>query len=264
MAQGVTTEWEDIQVKMGNWLPREKGPTNEEIAQAQLEEVEQVEEFKGRTKEQLEGMLEEKPDLEDDDEFLEAYRKKRLEELKRDKDRPRFGSQFEIQRSEFEVHVTRAPKDVICVITLYQNYIAESVKLTEILDRVAQRHPYVKFIKMVATKCIENYMDIDVPGILFYKNGDLMDKIIPAAPVFGGGQMNTDTVEFVLAMKQIIDAEFESDPRLKLQKMKINMIKADSAKRRAGHHGNEDESQSEEEDDREYLSNQLFKYKHHN
>jgi len=49
MAQGVTTEWEDIQVKMGNWLPREKGPTNEEIAQAQLEEVEQVEEFKGRS-----------------------------------------------------------------------------------------------------------------------------------------------------------------------------------------------------------------------
>ncbi len=74
MAQGVTTEWEDIQVKMGNWLPREKGPTNEEVALAQLEEVEQVEEFKGRTKEQLEGMLEEKPDFEDDDEFLEAYR----------------------------------------------------------------------------------------------------------------------------------------------------------------------------------------------
>ena len=152
---------------------------------------------------------------------------------------------------------------MICVITLYQNYIPESVKLVEILDRVAQRHPYVKFIKMVATKCIENYMDIDVPGILFYKNGDLMDKIIPASPVFGGAQMNIDTVEFVLAMKHIIDAEFESDPRLKLQKMKISMVKGGSAKKRAGHHGNEDESNSEEEDDREYLSNQLFKYKHH-
>ena len=69
--------------------------------------------------------------------------------------------------------MTRAPKDVICVITLYQNYVQESVKLIEILDRVAQRHPHVKFIKMVATKCIENYMDIDVPGILFYKNGDI-------------------------------------------------------------------------------------------
>jgi hypothetical protein len=32
MAQGVTTEWEDIQVKMGNWKPREYVPTNEDIA----------------------------------------------------------------------------------------------------------------------------------------------------------------------------------------------------------------------------------------
>jgi hypothetical protein len=70
---------------------------------------------------------------------------------------------------------------------------------------VAKRHPYVKFIKMIATKCIENYLDMDVPGILIYRNGDILDKIIPAAPVFGGPQMNKDTVEFVLAMKKIID-----------------------------------------------------------
>ena len=76
---------------------------------------------------------------------------------------------------------------------------------------------------MVATKCIENYLDIDVPGMLFYKNGDLMDKIIPASPIFGGAKMNVDTVEFVLAMKHIVDAEFEHDPRAKLQKMKITM-----------------------------------------
>jgi len=145
------------------------------------------------------------------------------------------------------------------VITLYQNYIAESVRLVEILDQVAKRHPFVKFIKMVATKCIENYMDIDVPGILFYKNGDLVDKIIPAAPVFGGKLMNIDTVEFVLAMKKVIEAEFEEDPRERLQKMRINMVKGSSAKKKRG---NEDESASEDEEDREYTSNQLFRYKH--
>lgn len=112
---------------------------------------------------------------------------------------------------------------------------------------------------MVATKCIENYMDIDVPGILFYKNGDLVDKIIPAAPVFGGKLMNIDTVEFVLAMKKVIEAEFEEDPRERLQKMRINMVKGSSAKKKRG---NEDESASEDEEDREYTSNQLFRYKH--
>ena len=152
------------------------------------------------------------------------------------------------------------------MITLYQNYNAESVRLVEILDKVAMKHTHVKFIKMIATKCIENYMDIDVPGVLFYKNGDLLDKIIPASPVFGGRLMTQDTVEFVLAMKNIIDAEFEEDPRTRLQKMKINMVKGGEkeSKKRRNHRGNEDESNSEEsdEDDREYLDNQIFRYKH--
>lgn len=78
MAQGVTTEWEDIQVKMGNWLPRPYVASTEEINQEQLEKVEAIEEFKGRTTEQLDRMQEAKPDLEDDDEFMEAYRMKRL------------------------------------------------------------------------------------------------------------------------------------------------------------------------------------------
>ena len=150
---------------------------------------------------------------------------------------------------------------MIVVITLYQNYVPESVKLIEILDQVAKRNPQVKFIKMVATKCIENYMDVDVPGMLFYKNGDLVDKIIPASAVFGGGQMNVDTVEFVLAMKHIIKAEFEHDPRSRLQKMKITMQRGEGSGHKKGHH-NEDESEEDEEDDREYLSNQLFRYKH--
>jgi hypothetical protein len=234
MAQGVTTEWEDIQVKMGNWKPREYVPTNEDIAQSNLEQVEQIEEYKGRTKEALETMMLDKPELEDDDDFLEQYRLKRLEELKKEKERPKFGTQLEIQRLEFEVQVSRAPPEAVVIITLYQNYNPESVKLVKILDNVAKRHPYVKFIKMVATKCIENYLDIDVPGILIYQGGDIKDKIIPAAPVFGGPQMNQDTVEFVLAMKHIIDMEFEHDPREKLQKMKINVLKGSSGKKAHG------------------------------
>jgi hypothetical protein len=230
----VTTEWEDIQVRMGNWLPREMGPTNEEIAEAHLNAVEEIEEFKGRSAKQLEQMQEDKPELEDDDEFLEAYRAKRLEELKKDSGKPRFGSQLEIQRPEFEIEVNRAPAESIVVITLYQPYIAESVKLVSILDRVAQKNPHVKFIKMQATKCIENYMDYDVPGMLFYRGGDIIDKIIPAGPVFGGPSMTQDTVEFVLSMKKIIEGEFEEDPRMRLQKMKIEVVKGGQAKNRRG------------------------------
>ena len=137
MAAGVTTEWEDIQVKMGNWLPRPAVPTSEDIAQHYLEETEQIQEFQNRTTNQLKQMQEDKPDLEDDDDFLDAYRARRMEEIKKDHGKPRFGSQLEIQRPEFEIQVNRAPQDVIVVITLYQTYNAESLRLIDILDQVA-------------------------------------------------------------------------------------------------------------------------------
>ena len=40
MVTGVTTEWEDIQVKMGNWLPREKQITVEEVLEQNIEKAE--------------------------------------------------------------------------------------------------------------------------------------------------------------------------------------------------------------------------------
>lgn len=56
---------------MGNWLPRKHEFTGEEISQAQLIDTENVEEFKGRSKKDLDRMQEDKPDLEEDDDFLE-------------------------------------------------------------------------------------------------------------------------------------------------------------------------------------------------
>lgn len=94
-------------------------------------------------------------------------------------------------------------------------------------------------------------MDIDVPGMLFYKNGELMDKIIPAGDVFGGKRMNIETVEFVLGLKKVIDVEFEEDPREQLKVFRPEIAHKSQLKK----HHNQDESDSDENDDREYTSN---------
>ena len=96
-----------------------------------------------------------------------------------------------------------------------------------------------------------------MPGILIYRNGELADKIIPARDVFGGKRATVETVEFVLALKNLIKVEFDEDPREKLKVFKAEVARKGPKKRK-----NEDESDSEEEEDREYISNQLFKYKH--
>ena len=33
------------------------------------------------------------------------------------------------------------------------------------------KNPLVKFVKCVATKIVENYQDIDAPGLILYKDG---------------------------------------------------------------------------------------------
>lgn len=63
-------------------------------------------------------MLEDDLDLEED-EYFKEYREKRLEELKVQSARPKYGSFIEIGRPDFEVQVNRAPQDVMVVIHLY-------------------------------------------------------------------------------------------------------------------------------------------------
>ena len=66
MANGVTTEWYDIQVKNGNFIPIEKPPTGEELFNENLEFMEGYEAAKKNDSDD---------DFNDDkeDEFLEEY-----------------------------------------------------------------------------------------------------------------------------------------------------------------------------------------------
>ena len=66
MANGVTTEWVDIHVKNGNYLPREKVPTGEELFEKNMEFMEGYELKKGRN-----GDSDDDPDFKaEEDEWL--------------------------------------------------------------------------------------------------------------------------------------------------------------------------------------------------
>ena len=125
-------------------------------------------------------------------------------------------------------------------------------------EQLALKYPKVKFVKSVATKCVENMIDRDLPAIMVYKDGDLVNAMMCARQIFGGVRMTLKTVEYVLSMQKIIDLEFEFDPRDKLKLMNTSIIKGKNAGR---HH--EDDVDSEGDDDREYVSNQMQRYKQH-
>ena len=69
MVHGVTTEWDDIQVKMGNYKPLEKEPTGEQIFQESIEQLEAYDNKLIMNSQQLEEKAEDDLDF-DEDEFM--------------------------------------------------------------------------------------------------------------------------------------------------------------------------------------------------
>ena len=137
--------------------------------------------------------------------------------------------------------------------------VIEAEILCQLFDIIASKHPETKFVKSVATKCVENFKDRDVPALLFYHNNVLTGNLIPCGELMGGKRMTVDTVEYVLSLHKQIDIEFEADPRDKLKLMNT-VVKRGNA---AGKTRHEKDADSDEEgtNDRDYINNQYKMYK---
>ena len=84
MANHVTTEWEDIHVKLGNYIATEKQTeSNDKLQQIAIEEMQKYDPLENKTVEQLDEL--------EDDEVLKRYKEKRIKELKELVSRPHYG-----------------------------------------------------------------------------------------------------------------------------------------------------------------------------
>jgi hypothetical protein len=192
MAYGVSTEWEDIQVKVGNYLPREKEATNDEIEKVAIETLEKYDPLETKTMEELVELEE----SDDEDEVIKAYKEKRMKEMKEFAAKPKFGKVLELRKQDYIAEVTNAPQDVYVVLLLYQTYVQNSNILSNIFDNLATKFPLVKFMRIVATNCIEKYKDADVPGVIIYQNAKLIRQFIPASYYFGGNNLSWKSISF--------------------------------------------------------------------
>lgn len=181
MANKVTTEWEDIHVKLGNYLPREKEETNDEIEKMAIESLQKYDPLEKKSIEQLKEIEDD-----EDDEVIQQYKAKRLKELKEFASKMKYGKVFELRKQDYIAEVTNAPKDVYVVLHLYQISIEDSRIMAKIFDHLAKKYVLVKFMQIVSTNCIEGFSDKDVPAVIVYHNGQLLRQFIPAVYFFGG------------------------------------------------------------------------------
>ncbi|XP_065877687.1 uncharacterized protein [Euphorbia lathyris] len=167
--EGASTQWDDIQRKLGN-LP-EKAPAFKPPPFTPAEDEDSIPKDKSWIDKKTEEELEDLEDDLDDDQFLEEYRKKRLAEMRVTAKVSRFGTVVPISGSDFVREVSQAPPDVWVVVILYKDGYQQCGVLLKCLEELATRYPATKFVKIISTDCIPNYPDCNLPTLLVYNNG---------------------------------------------------------------------------------------------
>lgn len=239
MAHGVTSEWEDIHVKMGNWEARPQETPQHVLNKEAIGKAEQHDPIANKD-------IEELKDMEDDfdDDFLEQYKQKRLEEIKVMSQKPQYGTVEEISKQDYVNEVTNAPKDVFVVLHLHQDYSDVSSRLNMIFIELARLHTTIKFLRIKADRCIEGFPDVKVPTLIIYKSGELLRNIIRVDKEIVN--MNLGGVERFLKKVGVLPKALGEDDEENEEYGKF-MLKRNVKDRE------EDRSDSED-DDREYMT----------
>ncbi|KAB2064685.1 hypothetical protein ES319_A09G037800v1 [Gossypium barbadense] len=149
--EGASTQWDDIQRKLGNLPP--KPPAFKPPPFEPAPDPDSAPKDKSWIDAKTEDELDELEDDLDDDRFLEEYRKKRLAEMKE------------------AAKASQAPQDVWMVVFLYQEGFPECGLLLRCLDELAIKYPATKFVKIISTECIPSYPDRNLSTLLVYHNG---------------------------------------------------------------------------------------------
>jgi len=209
-----TTEWEDIQVKMGNMPQRQiiRAPTAEEYDEDAANDRDLLESAADAVldKASLEQLHELEDDFEDD-KVLEEYRKKRIAEMQNQALKDRFGTLTTITEQDYKREVTEAG-DVWVVVFLYKFGLPHCQLLEQHLNVLARKFKSTKFVQIKAEHAIKNYPDKNLPTLLIYYQSDVKQQFLGLKP-FGGEGMTTDELEWQLAQVGAIASEMEGRPR---------------------------------------------------
>ncbi|KAL5403324.1 hypothetical protein PMIN03_009947 [Paraphaeosphaeria minitans] len=150
----------------------------------------------------LEGKdLNELAELEDDedDDFLEHYRNKRMQELSTINAASVYNQVYHLQKPDYSRDVTEASSKAYILVLLTSSHgtNGESRIMIDIWRELAQRFGDVKFCQMRADLCIEGYPEKNTPTVLIYKDGDIKKQLVTLREL-RGTRTNAQDVEQLL------------------------------------------------------------------
>jgi len=118
-------------------------------------------------------------ELDEDEEFLIAYREKRLRELAI-ANAPKFGKLNELTHTNYVETLDTVSKDVDVLVYIYEDFIASCRRYKEMLPRLCVQWPCVKVccIKGRQAGVSQDFIQNGLPAFLHYKAGELVKSVL--------------------------------------------------------------------------------------
>ncbi|PRP77337.1 phosducin-like protein [Planoprotostelium fungivorum] len=222
------TEWEDHMIRLGNMDARKdpRAPTSDEYDEhasnvgATLRQLVRESEIVHAEREDALDELE--FDDEEENKMLEEYRKMRLEQLKEQSKRERFGELVTISEPSYKKEVTEAG-DVWVVVFLYKSGIPHCQLMEQRLRQLARKFKATKFVQIRSEEAIRGYPDKNLPTLLVYHKGNVARQFV-GLQEFAGESTTADDVEWALGQLGAVQTEIETDPREKRAKLTLNYV----------------------------------------
>ncbi|KAF1838548.1 thioredoxin-like protein [Decorospora gaudefroyi] len=203
------TEWNDILRKHG--VIPEKPPSPTPMIQEALEQARELAHENRLEGKDLDGLAE--LEDEEDADFLDTYRKKRMAELSTITKASVYNQVYHVQKPDYARDVTEASQTayVFVLLTSSQGTNTESRVLIEAWRELAGRFGDVKFCQMRADLCIEGYPDRNTPTVLVYRDGDIKRQIVTLKELAGvrTGVKDLEKVLVDVGAVKVGDSRFE-------------------------------------------------------
>uniref|UniRef100_A0A7S3PR85 Phosducin domain-containing protein n=1 Tax=Aplanochytrium stocchinoi TaxID=215587 RepID=A0A7S3PR85_9STRA len=142
-------------------------------------------------------------EIDDGEAIILKMRKMRLQQMKELAALPQWGRVLQVSKFQFVDEVDKADPRTPVVVHLFEDYINACRRMNDILDRLASKHPFIKFIKLKATDADQTLSHSALPAFMVYVNGQLVNEAgVNVVNTEIGNDLFTDTdVEWLLAAK---------------------------------------------------------------
>lgn len=188
------TEWNDI-LRAHGVIP-ERAPSPSAQIEAALEESIQKahdNRLEDRTLEELDALEDD-----EDEDFLNTYKMKRMAEIQSMASREKFGSLQSISKPEYTSEVTDGSKnDVFVFLHIMYPGVPQSKLLTGLFQRTAEKFRDIKFVEIDARQINEKYPSTNCPTILIYHNTNVVKQYVTLTEL-GGNSTNLEDIENML------------------------------------------------------------------